>query len=147
LRKGIVACTGIEFCNLAVVETKARAKTIINLLDEGVKWNESEFFRVNVNGCPNSCGQVWIADIGLQGCTKKVDGQSVEHFDVFLGGGLGDHDSGGARFNKRVKRIPAEEVPAAINKAIENYRGKKQGEESFADFCARHSEEELAEMI
>jgi sulfite reductase beta subunit-like hemoprotein len=147
LRKGIVACTGIEFCNLAVVETKARAKTIINLLDEGVKWNESEFFRVNVNGCPNSCGQHWIADIGLQGARKKVDGQEVEFFDVYLGGGLGDHASGGARFNKRVKRITAEEVPAAINRAIENYRSKKQGDESFADFCARHSEEELAEMI
>ncbi len=147
LRKGIVACTGIEFCNLAVVETKERAKTIVNLLDSEVKWSESEFFRVNVNGCPNSCGQHWIADVGLQGCTKKVDGQLVEHFDVFLGGGLGDHASGGARFNKRVKRITAEEVPAAINKAIESYRGQKQGEESFADFCARHSEEELAEML
>ena len=146
-RRGVVACTGIEFCNLAVVETKARAKNIVNLLDEGLKWNESEFFRVNVNGCPNSCGQHWIADVGLQGCTKKVDGELVEHFDVFLGGGLGDHESGGARFNKRVKRITAEEVPDAINNAIESYRGKKQGDESFADFCARHSEEELAEML
>ncbi len=146
-RKGVVACTGIEFCNLAVVETKARAKTIVDLLDEGVKWSESEFFRVNVNGCPNSCGQHWIADIGLQGATKKIDGELVEHFDVFLGGGLGDHDSGAARFSKRVKRVTAEEVPRTINKAIESYRGKKQGEESFADFCARHSEEELAEML
>ncbi len=146
-RKGVVACTGIEFCNLAVVETKARAKTIVDLLDSGVKWNESEFFRVNVNGCPNSCGQHWIADIGLQGCTKKIDGQLVEHFDVFLGGGLGDHDSGAARFNKRVKRITAEEVPTAINKAIESFRAQRQGEETFTDFCARHSEEELAEIL
>lgn len=139
ITKGVVACTGIEFCNLAVVETKGRAKNIVNLLDEGVKWNNSEYFRINVNGCPNSCGQHWIADVGLQGCTKKVDGQLVEHFDVFLGGGLGD----GAAFNKRVKRLPAEEVAPAIQKLINVYESGKLNGESFKQFVARQSEEEL----
>ncbi|MDQ3813076.1 MAG: nitrite/sulfite reductase, partial [Armatimonadota bacterium] len=107
IRRGVVACTGIEFCNLAVTETKQRAKNIVHLLDEGVKWSESEFFRINVNGCPNSCGQHWIADVGLQGCTKKVDGQLMEHFDVFLGGALGHSQSGSARVNRRIKRVAA----------------------------------------
>jgi sulfite reductase beta subunit-like hemoprotein len=147
VRRGIVACTGIEFCNIAVTETKQRAQNIVTLLDEGVKWNESEFFRINVNGCPNSCGQHWIADVGLQGCTKKVAGELVEHFDVFLGGALGDNQSGGARFNRRIKRVAAEEVAPAIQSAIAHYQARRSGSESFADFCARHSDEELAEIL
>lgn len=141
--KGVVACTGIEFCNLAVVETKERAKTMVNLIDEGVKWNASEFFRINVNGCPNSCGQHWIADVGLQGCTKKIDGQLVEHFDVFLGGGLGSN----ATYNKRIKRLPADEIPGAIQKLVNQYEAGKQNGESFKDFCNRHTEEELELMF
>jgi ferredoxin-nitrite reductase len=147
VRRGIVACTGIEFCNLAVTETKGRAANIVNLLDEGVKWNESEFFRINVNGCPNSCGQHWIADVGLQGCTKKVDGELKEHFDVFLGGALGHSQSGGARYNRRVKRLMAEEVAPAIQRAIGHYQTGRQGDETFADFCARQSDEALAEIL
>jgi ferredoxin-nitrite reductase len=143
IQRGVVACTGIEFCNLAVVETKARAKNIVNLLDEGVKWNNSEFFRINVNGCPNSCGQHWIADVGLQGCTKKIDGQLVEHFDFFLGGGLGSN----ANYNKRVKRLPAEEVAPAIQKLINVYETGKQNGESFKDFINRQSEEELEALF
>jgi sulfite reductase beta subunit-like hemoprotein len=143
VRGGVVACTGIEYCNLAVTETKGRAAALVNLLDEGVKWNESEFFRINVNGCPNSCGQHWIADVGLQGCTKKVDGVLVEHYDMFLGGTLGDN----ARFNRRVKRVAAEEVAPAIQRAIGHYQAKRTEGESFADFCSRLSDEELEQIL
>lgn len=139
IHKGVVACTGIEFCNLAVTETKARAGYMVSLLDKSVKWKGSEFFHINVNGCPNSCGQHWVADVGLQGCTKKVDGVTVEHFDVFLGGALGDN----ARFNRRIKRLTAEEVPGAIQKLIEAFEGSKQGSESFAHWVERRSDEEL----
>ena len=143
IQRGAIACTGIEFCNLAVTETKERAKTIVNLLDQKGTWKESEFFRINVNGCPNSCGQHWIADVGLQGCTKKVDGQLVEHFDVFLGGTLGSD----AAFNRRVKRLSAEDVVPAVAKLMKHYQGHRKGEESFSDFCRRHSEEELELMF
>jgi sulfite reductase beta subunit-like hemoprotein len=148
IKRGIVACTGIEFCNLAVTETKQRAGNIVQMLDAGVKWDDSEFFRINVNGCPNSCGQHWLADVGLQGCTKKVDGELKEHFDVFLGGALGtNHQSGGARYNRRIKRLVAEEVAPAIQQMIGSYKSSKQDGESFTDFVARHSDEELAEMF
>jgi sulfite reductase beta subunit-like hemoprotein len=147
VRRGVVACTGIEFCNLAVTDTKQRAGSLVSLLDENVKWSESEFFRINVNGCPNSCGQHWIADVGLQGCSKKVDGELKEHFDVFLGGALGSNQNGGARFNRRVKRLAAEEVAPAIGRAVKHYQAQRVGKESFAEFCARHSDEELAEIL
>ena len=139
VRRGIVACTGIEFCNLAVTETKARAANLVQLLDRDVKWTASEFFRINVNGCPNSCGQHWIADVGLQGCHKKIDGQIVEHYDVYLGGTLGTD----ARFNRRIKRLPAEEIAPAVQKLVGSYEGSRLSGESFADWVSRHSDEEL----
>ncbi len=139
VRRGIVACTGIEFCNLAVTETKARAANLVQLLDRDVKWTDSEFFRINVNGCPNSCGQHWIADVGLQGCQKKVNGETVELYDVFLGGTLGTD----ARFNRRIKRVPAEEVAPAIQKLMGSYELSRLSGESFADWVSRHSDEEL----
>jgi len=143
IRRGVVACTGIEFCNLAVTETKERAKTLVNLLDQSVNWRESQHFRINVNGCPNSCGQHWIADVGLQGCTKKIDGVLVEHYDMFLGGTLGSN----AAFNRRIKRVSAEEVAPTVTRLITHFQSNRQGEESFSDFCRRHNEEELEAML
>ena len=143
IARGVVACTGIQFCNLAVTETKERAQTIARELDKNVQWKSSEFFRINVNGCPNSCGQHWVADVGLQGCTKKVDGELKEHFDMFLGGGLG-HD---AAYNRRILRMPAEEVPAAIQRVMEAFEAQKQEGESFKQFCARHDDDTLAAML
>jgi len=143
VRGGVVACTGTQYCNLAVTETKQRAHDLVNLLDAGVKWSESDFFRVNVNGCPNSCGQHWIADVGLQGCTKKIDGELVEHYDMFLGGQLGDE----ARFNRRIKRVAAEEVAPAIQRAVDKYQNGRAEGESFAHWVARHTDEELAEIL
>jgi sulfite reductase beta subunit-like hemoprotein len=143
VRGGVVACTGTQYCNLAVTETKQRAKDLVNLLDAGVKWSESVFFRINVNGCPNSCGQHWIADVGLQGCTKKIDGVLVEHYDMFLGGKLGDN----ARFNRRIKRVAAEEVAPAIQRAVERYQASCTDGETFADWVSRHTDDELAAIL
>lgn len=139
LYSGMVACTGIQYCNLAVAETKNRAKDVALWLDENVKFSEAEHFRVNINGCPNSCGQHWIADIGLQGCQKKVDGVLKEHFDIFLGGALGKD----ARFNRRIKRIDGELVEETIKKIIEAYQQQRQNNETFAQFVERQSDEEL----
>lgn len=139
LYSGMVACTGIQYCNLAVAETKNRAKDIALWLEDNVPFSEAEHFRVNLNGCPNSCGQHWIADIGFQGCQKKVDGVLKEHFDVFLGGALGSE----ARFNRRIKRITAEDVPSAVQTLVKAYQGARQGEESFAQWVERQSDEQL----
>lgn len=139
LYSGMVACTGIQYCNLAVTETKNRARDMAVWLEENVKFTEAEHFRINVNGCPNSCGQHWIADIGLQGCTKKVDGALVEHFDVFLGGTLGSE----ARFNRRIKRLAHDQVPGAIKKLVESFQASRTGEETFAQWVEKRSDEEL----
>ena len=139
IRSGMVACTGIQYCNLAVAETKNRAKDLVMWLDDNVKFDAAEHLRVNLNGCPNSCGQHWIADIGLQGCQKKVDGVLKEHFDVFLGGQLGTD----ARFNRRIKRIDADDVPMTIKKLTETYQERRAQGETFAQWVEKQSDEEL----
>ena len=139
IRSGMVACTGIQYCNLAVTETKNRAIATVKWLDENTKFDAAEHLRVNFNGCPNSCGQHWIADIGLQGSQKKVDGVLKEHFDVFLGGKLGTD----ARFNRRIKRIDADDVPVAIKKLTEIYQAQRSEGEAFAEWVEKQTDEEL----
>jgi sulfite reductase beta subunit-like hemoprotein len=143
ISRGVVACTGIQFCNLAVTETKERAQNLVRELDQNVQWKASELFRINVNGCPNSCGQHWVADVGLQGCTKKVDGELKEHFDMFLGGGLGSNPT----YNRRIKRVIAEEVAPSIQHLIEAFEAQRQDGESFKQFCARHDDDALEAML
>ncbi len=139
IRSGMVSCTGIQYCNLAVTETKNRAIETVKWLDQNTKFDAAEHLRINFNGCPNSCGQHWIADIGLLGASKKVDGVLKDHFDVFLGGKLGSD----ARFNRRIKRINADDVPATIKKITETYMAQRAEGEAFAEWVEKQTDEEL----
>ena len=139
IRSGMVSCTGIQYCNLAVTETKNRAIETVKWLDQNTKFDAAEHLRINFNGCPNSCGQHWIADIGLLGAQKKVDGVLKDHFDVFLGGKLGSD----ARFNRRIKRINADDVPATIKKITETYMAQRAKGEAFAEWVEKQTDEEL----
>src|SRR5207249_1772372 len=88
-RLGTMACTGIEFCKLAIVETKARAAELIDELEERIPDLDVPI-TVNVNGCPNSCARIQVADIGLKGqLVMDADGKQVPGYQVHLGGGLG----------------------------------------------------------
>ncbi len=84
-----MACTGIEFCKLAIVETKAKAAQLIDELEERIPELDVPI-TVNVNGCPNSCARIQVADIGLKGqLVMDADGNQVPGYQVHLGGGLG----------------------------------------------------------
>jgi sulfite reductase (ferredoxin) len=139
-RRGTVACTGTEYCKLAIAETKTFARWLVEELEERLPGFD-RLLRINVNGCPNSCGQHWIADIGLQGCTIKQNGQQVDAFDFLLGGGVGAE----AGFTRRVGfRATARETPEAIERLLRAYLDQRVGPaESVAQFCRRHSDEEL----
>ncbi len=141
-RRGTVSCTGKEFCNLAVTETKEWAKGLVEWLEREVRFDEP--IRINVNGCPNSCAQHHVADIGLQGSLVKVGDAMVESYDLSLGGGLGS-DMAFGRVIRR--RIPADEVKYAIRELIDFYQQNRADGESFRQFCRRHSTEELAAVI
>lgn len=141
-RRGVIACTGIEFCKLAVTETKAKAGQIVEYLESRVPLDEP--LRIHVSGCPNTCAQSPIAHIGLQGSRTKVEGQSVEAYDVAVGGQLGYERS----FNHFVvRKIPASQVQFRLEKLLLGYkRGRKQSE-SFNSFCSRIGDEEVAKFL
>lgn len=143
IRRAAVACTGNEFCNLALTETKKLIVEIVDHLDKTVALDEQ--IRINLNGCPNSCGQHHIGDIGLQGCLVKQGlGKTVEGYDISLGGRLGAE----AKFVRAIwRKVPATEVKYAIENLLNGYSEVKDPEEDFGDFVDRHSNDELAALM
>ena len=143
IRRSAVACTGNQFCNLALTETKSLIVQIVEHLEKTVALDE--LIRINLNGCPNSCGQHHIGDIGLQGCLVKVGkGQTVDGYDISLGGRLGED----AKFVRPIwRKVPATEVATAIEHLLNNYSERKDQDEFFGDFVDRHSNEELAALM
>ncbi len=137
--RGTVACTGTEFCKLAISETKGFARWLVDEMEERVP-NFDQQLRINVTGCPNNCGQAWIADIGLEGKKIKHEGKMVDAYYFCLGGALGKH----AGFARAVGyRVPAFEVPVAMERLLGTYLQQRSPEENLRQYFARHSDEEL----
>jgi len=141
--RGTVSCTGSEYCKLAVVETKAFSDGLKEDLEQRFP-DFSQQVKINVTGCPNSCGQHAIAEIGLQGVTMKVDGESVDGFDFFLGGGLGDQ----AGFGRRVAyRAPANKVADAMERLFTAYLSGRGAEERFQHWANRVGDQILTHYL
>src|SRR5260370_10727701 len=87
--RGTVACTGSEFCKLALTETKSFARWLTEELDQRLPGFQEQL-KLHITGCPNSCGQHWIADIGIEGKKLKEDGRMVDAYYVCGGGGIGE---------------------------------------------------------
>lgn len=127
-----VSCTGNEFCNLAVVETKERARAVAEYLDKNVELDEE--VRIHFIGCPNACGQKHIADIGLQGALVKTPEGMVDAFDLSVGGILGP----GAKFNETLKgRVKGDQVGPVLEQLILFFKENRGPEESFHQFVGR----------
>ena len=141
IRRGAITCTGIEFCNLAITETKLRIKEVIGHLETVAPNPYERGLKINMNGCPNSCAQHHVGDIGLQGCLARLDdGSQVEAYDVHLGGDLGAHPS----FTRAIHRkVPAEKVKYALGNVIARFQETRENGERFAQWAHRHTNEEL----
>ena len=140
-RRGVMACTGIEFCKLALVETKARARTVVAELERRLPDFDAPF-SIHVNGCPNSCARTQVADVGLKGMVQKgVDGELVEVFQVHLGGSLGS-DPALARKTRALK-VRAEDLPDYVERLAGRYLEQREPQESFAAWARRADEEDL----
>ncbi|KAK9807588.1 hypothetical protein WJX72_003483 [[Myrmecia] bisecta] len=100
LMRGMVSCTGAQFCGVAIIETKNRAIEIVKKLEQQLDFPKP--VRMHWTGCPNSCGQAQVADIGLMGCPAKKDGKAVEGVRIFLGGTIGENPALAAEFEKGV---------------------------------------------
>jgi sulfite reductase (ferredoxin) len=144
-RRHTMACTGIEFCKLAIVETKARAADLISELERRLPgWDAP--VTINVNGCPNSCARIQTADIGLKGSlVTGPDGNQVEGFQVHLGGSLNGGDGGGSGFGRKLRglKTTAEELPDYVERVLRKFQAGREPGESFAAWTARATEEDL----
>ena len=141
--RGAVACTGSEFCKLAITETKAFTRWLVEELEDRLPTFDQEL-RLNVTGCPNSCGQHRLADIGLEGKKIKVNGQMVDAYYFCLGGSVGQH----AGFARPVGyRCAGHDVPDAIERILRNYLDQRSPAENLRQFFARHSETELRSFL
>ncbi|MFI6927428.1 nitrite/sulfite reductase [Nonomuraea spiralis] len=140
-RRQTMACTGIEYCKLAIVETKATAAHLIDELERRLPDFEQPL-TINVNGCPNSCARIQVADIGLKGqLVVDENGDQVEGYQIHLGGSLGV-ESG---FGRKVRglKTTAKALPDYVERVVGNYDTQKKEGESFADWVQRADEADL----
>ena len=141
--RGTVACTGTEFCKLALTETKGFARWLTRELEERLP-DFNEHLRLNITGCPNSCGQHWIADIGIEGKKTKVDGQMVDAYYFCVGGRVGQFASIARPVGYR---CAAREVPDAIERLLVAFQARGATHENLRQFLARHSNEEIRAVL
>jgi sulfite reductase (ferredoxin) len=137
-RRGTMACTGIEFCKLAIVETKGRARDLYTELERRLPGFDTPI-TINVNGCPNSCARFQLADIGLKG--SIVDG--TEGFQVHLGGSLGADPSFGRKL--RGLKVTSDQLTDYVEQLLRNYQADRADGEPFATWVRRADEKLLSE--
>jgi ferredoxin-nitrite reductase len=135
-----VACTGNEFCRLAIVETKARALQWAEELDRRVNLDGAEIVRMHFSGCSASCAQPQIADIGFRGETAKTATSIVEGVDIGLGGSLG-RDAAFIDWVEGAK--PVDDVPDSLVRIFDRYTGERRKGERFHEWARRQPNEGL----
>ncbi|WP_406074431.1 nitrite/sulfite reductase [Streptomyces virginiae] len=141
-RRGTMACTGIEFCKLAIVETKARGASLIDELERRLP-DFAEPLTININGCPNACARIQVADIGLKGqLVLDDDGNHVEGYQVHLGGALGLE----AGFGRKVRglKVTSAGLPDYVERVVKHYEEQREDGERFAAWVARADEKSLS---
>ena len=141
--RGAIACTGTEFCKLAIAETKAFTKWLVGEMEERVPEFDQQL-KLHVTGCTNSCGQSWIADIGLEGKKLKKDGKMVDAFYFCVGGAVGEH----AKIARQIGyRAAAEDCPEAVERLLRGYLAARTPGENLRSYFARTSDEELRAQL
>jgi ferredoxin-nitrite reductase len=138
-----VACTGEPHCNFSVTETKTRLGRLIERLEERFGTEIAEL-RLQLDGCPHSCAQHWIADLGFQGTTARDDeGKRRQAYDIFVRGGLGPDAAIGRPL---FRRVVSDELDSAVEGLVEGWLTGREEGESFTSFCRRLSDDELGEL-
>ncbi|ELY85221.1 nitrite/sulfite reductase [Natrinema altunense] len=142
--RGAMACTGTEFCSIALTETKARMARMLRWFNENVELpDDVGTIKMHYSGCTADCGQAMTADIGLQGMRARKNGEMVEAFDIGVGGGVGEDPS----FIDWVQqRVPADEAPGAIRTLLEAYAAHRADGQSFREWVDATAEEQLVEF-
>lgn len=144
-RRNLMACSGIEFCKLSFAETRVKAQSLVPELERRLTDINAQLdvpITININGCPNSCARIQVADIGLKGqMIDDGEGGSVEGFQVHLGGSLGQ-DSGFGR-KLRQHKVTSDELGDYIERVARNFLKYRGEGERFAQWAMRADEDDL----
>jgi ferredoxin-nitrite reductase len=133
VRSGFVACTGNSYCKFAGSNTKAHAIELADYLEKKLELDQP--INVHLTGCPNSCAQHYMGDIGLLGTKVKVSGESVEGYHVFVGGGFGQNTAVGRQV---FSGISFQQLKPTLEKMMLGYLRRRQPGENFRAFSNRH---------
>lgn len=139
---GLVACTGNTGCKLSQTDTKGQAAAIARHLSHTVDLDQP--LAIVLTGCPNSCAQHVCADIGLLGIKSKVGDDSIDAYNISLGGGTDDHQ-GLAR--EVLKAVPHDQVPQVLERILTLYQAQRHDAETFLEFVRRYEPEALQNML
>jgi len=141
--RGVIACTGTEFCKIAITETKSFARWLAEELDDRLPGFE-QHLKLHITGCPNSCGQHWIADLGLEGKKIKLSGRLVDAYYFCVGGAVGKHQAVARPVGYR---CTAGDVPSAIERLLHAYLLQRENGENLRQFFSRHTTEEIRALL
>jgi ferredoxin-nitrite reductase len=139
---GVIACTGNQFCKYAQSNTKGHALELIKYLEKRLELDRP--VNIHFTGCPNSCAQHYIGDIGCLGVKTKIGGESVDGYHIFVGGGFGKNQAVGRQL---FSGVAADRLPETIERILRGYLRCREGGESFLQFTTRHELRTLQEMF
>ncbi len=142
LRSGFVACTGNSYCKFASTNTKAHALNLMDYLDRKLQLDTP--VNIHLTGCPNSCAQHYIGDIGLLGTKVKVEGETLEGYHVFVGGGFGDRAAIGRQL---FSSVSVRQIQTTIERMLTNFLKCRREKETFHSFAGRHELGRLQELL
>jgi sulfite reductase beta subunit-like hemoprotein len=134
----ITTCPGAYSCNLALTKSMNLGAALAEELRDHPD-SQVRKLKIKISGCPNSCGQHWIADLGFYGNARKIDGKEVPYYQMLLGGGY--DDTGMLRFGAAVQSIPARLAPEAVRRVLDHYVANREKEETFRAYVLRHKVE------
>lgn len=141
--RGTVACTGSEFCKLALTETKGFARWLVNELEDRIPGFDEQI-KLHITGCPNSCGQHWIADIGIEGKKIKAGSGMIDAYYFCVGGAVGQFQ---AIARPVGYRCAAADVPDAIERLLRYFQRHRRSGENLRQFFARHNNDEIRAIL
>ncbi len=142
LRGGVIACTGKSYCKFASANTKGHALALADYLEKRLELDQP--INIHLTGCPNSCAQHYMGDIGLLATTVKDSGESLEGYHVFVGGGFGDKQAVGREV---FHGISFENLKSTLEKMLKAYLKNRQGGETFQTFTMRHNLDALQTLF
>ena len=139
---GVIACTGNTGCKFAATNTKGQAVELVKYLEKRVSLDRP--INIHLTGCPHSCAQHYIGDIGLLGTQVSLGGEQSDGYHVFFGGTSGPHE---VLAREVFHGIPFQELPALLERVLHRYLAKRTRNESFREFVSRYQVKELQEMF